>query len=72
MRHMECGCGQEFELETLPYRPFVECPNCGRRLPVHCDPAEFMNRCRKCGRFLEKDALDIHCLACSGKHVVHL
>lgn len=72
MRHMECGCGQEFELTTLPYRPFVECPNCGRRLPVRCDPAEFMNRCAKCGRFLEKDAIDIHCMVCSGKYVVQI
>lgn len=69
---MECGCGQEFEIEALPYRPFVECPNCKRRLPVHCDPAEFMNRCRRCGRFLDKDVIEIHCLACSGKHTVHI
>ena len=72
MGRMECGCGQEFALEALPYRPFVSCPNCGRRLPVHCDPAEFMGRCRKCGRFLEEKDLDIHCLVCSGKNIVHI
>ena len=72
MRYMECGCGFRFKLGALPRRPFVACPNCGRRLPVRCEPMEFLARCEKCGRFIEKDALDVHCMVCSGKHIAHL
>ena len=61
-----CPCGYEVVLTTLPERPFVTCKDCGRRLPVRCDPGEFLDRCPKCGRFLEKDVLGIHVTVCSG------
>lgn len=66
MKRMECTCGKVFQLRYMPKRPFVSCPNCGRRLPVHCDIGEFKARCPKCGRFLDKEDLPLHELACTG------
>ena len=45
-----CPCGHDAVLACPPSRSFVECPRCGRRLPVRWDPAEFVGRCPKCGR----------------------
>ena len=67
---VKCGCGQEIELEPLPYRPFVKCPNCGRRLPVPHDPSVAERRCAKCGELLDEDTKDIHCAVCSGKYML--
>ena len=67
MKRLRCRCGQELILTALPKRLFVECPNCGRRLPARFDPGEFQEKCPKCGRYMEKAALEIHLLGCSGK-----
>ncbi len=80
MKLMACTCGQSFTLVAMPHRPFVACPRCGRRLPVHCEPNEFMDRCAKCGRFLERGVLPIHAAGCTGdaetapetRHVQHV
>lgn len=64
MKHIECGCGQEIELTSDAYIPFIKCPNCSRRLPVHTE-AEFIHCCSVCGRFIEAGGLDIHCSVCS-------
>ena len=66
MKHIECGCGQEIILVSDFYKPFIKCPNCGRRLPVHGRKTKFMKRCPKCGRYLEKDEYAVHCRYCSG------
>lgn len=70
MKHMVCGCGHQFDIKKLPKLPFVQCPNCNRRLPVQCEPSEFMKRCPACHRFIEQDIFDVHCLACSGRRHV--
>lgn len=62
-----CPCGRDVTLRSLPERPFVQCPQCSRRLPVMVDPTEFMDRCPKCGRYLEKDVMPIHVTVCTGE-----
>ena len=66
MKRINCPCGREVVLSHLPLKPFIECSICGRRLPVHADESEFLDRCPKCGRFMEKDVVNIHVAVCSG------
>ena len=67
MRVMACGCGQSFTLAAMPQRPFVSCPRCGRRLPVHCEPNEFMDKCARCGHFIDRSVVAIHSACCMGE-----
>ncbi len=62
----------KFEIKKLPRLPFVTCPGCGRRLPVRCDPHDFFKRCPVCGRYVEEDAFEVHCLGCTGKHIKYM
>ena len=69
MKKVSCSCGWGMVLKAMPQRPFVECVECGRRVPIHCREAEFKERCPKCGRYLEKDTIGIHVAVCEGAPV---
>ena len=63
MKRITCQCGQSILLKKMPRRPFITCPACGLRVPVHCDPSDFMKKCPKCGRYVEPEAFSIHKVA---------
>ena len=65
MKVIKCPCGNQLTLSSMPERPFLECSQCGRRVPVHCDPSDFLNRCPRCGKYMERRDLGVHSLACS-------
>lgn len=37
---MKCSCGREFAAEVFSASELVQCPDCGKGLPVDCVPAE--------------------------------